>query len=134
MIKYIDGMKYQLVEDVSAETPVKGYVIVDPMFSLDLDGTMTIRAGYAWDGASGPTVDTKSSMTASLFHDVFCVLMRDGRISYNEWQDRINDFFREQCIKSGMWPWRADVWHFGVEFGDAGNPTQGPDRIVKVAP
>jgi hypothetical protein len=60
--------------------------------------------------------------------------MRDRRLSYARWQDIINDYFREMCLKAGMWPWRAKLWHAGVEIGDAGNPKDGPDRLVQEAP
>jgi hypothetical protein len=60
--------------------------------------------------------------------------MRDGRIDYKQWQDTINKFFKEMCIKDGMPEWRAKLWYWGVEFGDAGNPKQGPDRKIHVAP
>ena len=133
-IKYIAGTKYQLVEDFSILTPVIGELITDRFFTLCPTGLLTIRAGFGWDGASGPTFDTKDCMSASLVHDVFCILMRDRRLSYARWQDIINDYFREMCLKAGMWPWRAKLWHAGVEIGDAGNPKDGPDRLVQEAP
>lgn len=134
MIRYTSGYKYQLAEDYTVKTPVTGCRVVNDYFTLDPDGTMTAFRGYAWDGASGPTLDTKSSIVPSMVHDVFCQCMRAGWVSYDQWQDTINDFFRQQCIECGMWPWRAAIWHAGVEFGDAGNPRQGPDRQVLTAP
>lgn len=133
-IKYIAGTKYQLVEDFSIPTPVIGEAIDDRFFMLYPSGLLTIRAGFGWDGASGPTFDTKDCMSASLVHDVFCILMRDRRLSYARWQDIINEFFHTMCLAAGMWPWRAKLWHAGVEFGDAGNPKDGPDRLVQEAP
>lgn len=133
-IKYIAGMKYQLAETYFIVTPVTGYNITDDFFVLNQSGSLLIRKGFPWDGASGPTFDTKSSMRASLVHDVFCILMRDGRISYEKWQDTVNDFFEKMCKEDGMWGWRAGLWHAGVEFGDAGNPKQGRDRPILTAP
>lgn len=134
MIKYYEGMKYQLAEDAIFETPVVGYNITDEFFTLHETGVLLVRRHFPWDGASGPTFDTKSSMSASLVHDVFCILMRDGRISYEIWQNRINLFFRQMCIEAGMSIWRANFWHIGVELGDAGNPDAGPDRPIQMAP
>jgi len=133
-VKYIQGMKYQLVEDYSVMTPVTGVSIADRYFELRADGMLVVFTGFGWDGASGPTFDTASSMTASMVHDVFCICMRDGRLSYDRWQDTINEFFKTMCVNAGMWPMRAAVWHAGVEFGDAGNPNAGPDRPVLFAP
>ena len=41
------------------------------------DGQLTIKRGYCWDGASGPTFDTPSTMLASLVHDALYQLMRE---------------------------------------------------------
>lgn len=133
-IKYVDGFKYQLAQDYLISTPIVGTVIVDDYFTLNMNGDLVIHRGYAWDGASGPTFDTASSMRASLVHDVFCQVMRDKRLSYEKWQNKVNDLFEKMCIEDGMWAWRAKLWHAAVEFADAGNPSQGPDRLIKEAP
>lgn len=133
-IKYVDGFKYQLAQDYLISTPIVGTVIVDDYFTLNMNGDLIIYRGYAWDGASGPTFDTASSMRASLVHDVFCQVMRDNRLSYEKWQNKVNDLFEKMCIEDGMWAWRAKLWHAAVEFADAGNPSQGPDRLIKEAP
>lgn len=133
-IRYSEGYKYQLEELYACVTPVVGEMIEDTFFTLYPSGLLTIRKGFAWDGASGPTFDTKNSMRASLVHDVFCVCMRDGRLSYEKWQDTVNELFRQQCIEDGMWQWRAGLWHAAVELADAGNPNQGRDRVVLTAP
>lgn len=134
MIRYSEGYKYQLEALYACETPITGSLIEDDLFTLYESGLLVIRKGFAWDGASGPTFDSKSSMRASLVHDVFCVCMRDGRLSYEKWQDTVNEFFRQQCIEDGMWHWRAGLWHAAVELADAGNPDQGRDRVVLTAP
>lgn len=134
MIRYSEGYKYQLEALYACETPVTGTLIEDDLFTLYESGLLVIRRGFAWDGASGPTFDSKSSMRASLVHDVFCICMRDGRLSYEKWQDTVNEFFRQQCIEDGMWHWRAGLWHAAVELADAGNPDQGRDRVVLTAP
>ena len=70
-----------------------------------------VKQGYAWDGASGPTFDTKSSMRPSLVHDAFCQMMRSRLIDYDKWQDKVNDFFKQQCKEDGMWGIRASIWY-----------------------
>ena len=42
------------------------------------ESKVIVRRGYAWDGASGPTIDTKDSMKATLIHDVLYQVMREG--------------------------------------------------------
>jgi len=134
MIKYTKGWKYQLEELHAAQTPVVGCTVINDYFQLLPDGKLKIYRGYAWDGPSGPTYDTKSSMSPSLVHDVFCQCMRAGWVSYDKWQNTINEFFRKQCVECGMWEWRAALWYAAVELGDAGNPKQGPDRPILTAP
>ena len=47
------------------------------IMSLNESGCLQIAAGYAWDGASGPTIDTRNSMIASLVHDALYQLIRE---------------------------------------------------------
>lgn len=134
MIRYIKDMKYVLASDYEVQTPIIGNPITDDWFILSDDGKLWIRRGFPWNGASGPTWDTDSCISASAVHDVFCVCMRDGRLDFDKWQDKVNEFFREMCVANGMSSFRAKLWHMGVEFGGAGNPEQGPDRPVMEAP
>lgn len=133
-IFYSSGYKYVLEEAYSCKTPITGVVISHDQFLLELDGTLTIYKGWPWDGASGPTFDSKSSMRPSMIHDVFCYAMRSELLSYSEYQDTVNKFFKQQCIEDGMWEWRAHLWYLAVEAADCGNPNQGSDRIVESAP
>lgn len=130
-IKYLKGVKYVLSEDYVVQLPIVGVRIIDEWFRLTEFGHLTIFAGFAWDGASGPTFDTKDSMRASLVHDVLCIAMRDGRLDFAH-QDQVNAIFKQHCIEDGMAPWRAWLWHAAVEFADAGNPTQGADPAREV--
>jgi hypothetical protein len=69
-IRYRQGLKYQLRAPYVIQTPIRpAHGAGTEWLTLDVDGTLTIRAGYAWDGASGPTYDSKSSMRGSLVHD-----------------------------------------------------------------
>ena len=72
--------KYQLLKDWSSLTEMIGFNIENPMFILYGDGWLLVKRGYAWDGPSGPTIDTKSFMRASVVHDVFYQLLREGKL------------------------------------------------------
>lgn len=134
-IKYRAGYKYQLAESYSCMTPIKPDAPVrHEFFTLAKTGRLWIKRGYAWDGASGPTFDTKSSMRPSLVHDAFCQMMKDRLIDYDKWQDTVNEFFKQQCIEDGMWGIRASLWHAAVEFANAGHPDQGESNPVQEAP
>ena len=70
--------KYQLLEGWFTDTEMKGLNIETHMFSLFESGRLHVLRSYAWDGPSGPTIDTKSFMRASVVHDVFYQCLREG--------------------------------------------------------
>jgi hypothetical protein len=84
VIKYHKVYKYILDEDVTARTLVTGYGVNiasgddgEPWISLTQDGALLIRDEYSWDGPSGPAVDTKTFMRASLVHDALYQLVSE---------------------------------------------------------
>ena len=80
-------------------------------------GRLLIENGYAWDGPSGPTFNTESSMRGSLVHDALYQLIREGLLpaSLKPTCDRE---LRLVCIEDGMWRWRARLWEWMlVQFG-----------------
>jgi len=108
MIKYKAGYKYQLVEGDSWETDIIPDMPIDtPFISLGTDGLLHTKAGYAWDGPSGPTFDTKTFMRGSLFHDALYQLMREGHITRNGNRTKADKVLREVCLSDGMWKVRA---------------------------
>lgn len=124
-VRYKEGYKYQLVEPYSYQTDIKGYNIDHDWIRLEPNGTLTAQAGYAWDGASGPTVDTKSSMRGSLIHDCLYQLMgMDSRmLVYRTYAD---DLLYKICCEDGMHPFRAYLWRkvvnwFGEEAAEQGD-------------
>jgi hypothetical protein len=98
----------------------------DPWIILHPNGDVWIRKGYSWDGASGPTIDTENSMTASLVHDALYQLMRDGTLSL-EWRKEADKTFKAWCRHDGMGAFRAEVWYravraFGRKFAKPNKP------------
>ena len=69
-----------------------------------------------------------------LVHDVFCQAMRIEMLSYNDWQDKVNEFFREHLKACGMGSFRAWYWYRAVEFADAGRPDGKDPNPVLDAP
>ena len=72
--------KYKMIRDRSIHTEIKGYRITTNYFTLYEDGRLIIFAGYAWDGPSGPTLDTPAFMRSSCAHDVFFQILRESLI------------------------------------------------------
>jgi len=69
-VKYRSGYKYQLVEEYQVKVSVlpKNDIKTD-FIELSTEGMLIIKNGYAWDGPSGPTIDTPNFMRGSLVHD-----------------------------------------------------------------
>lgn len=65
-----------------------------------------IAAGYAWDGASGPAIDTKNFRNGSLVHDVLYQMMRQEAIPESN-RTRADQILKEICREDGMWIVRA---------------------------
>ena len=105
-IRYTDGWKYQLDEDYSCATGIQGHAAATSYITLELDGNLTIKAGYAWDGPSGPTIDSKDFMRGSLVHDSLYQLIRDKHIP-ESLRDDADALLRKQCEEDGMWSVRA---------------------------
>ena len=109
-IKYYAGYNYQLAETYSVQTRVRPRQAIHTRFTqLDEDGMLTIAGGYAWDGPSGPTMDTKSAMRGSLVHDAFYQMLRLGLLSQT-WRHIADEEYQRMCIEDGMFKLRAR-WH-----------------------
>ena len=71
------GYKYQVARDYRIKLAVIPYEpICLPFVLMDTAGDTIIKTGYAWNGASGPTVDTRNTMAGSLVHDLLYQLIR----------------------------------------------------------
>ncbi len=105
--------KYDTTIEVVCQSELRPAVdIVHPQgyFTITTTGLITVPAGYAWDGPSGPAIDTKSFMLPSLFHDVpyqanqtddLCDLLPP------DWKEKTDKLLRVHCLRDGMWPLRA---------------------------
>ncbi len=101
-IRYVSGMKYQLVEPVLINT---GIIPDTPGRILHLgiseSGLLNIDAGYSWDGPSGPTFDTHTFMRGALIHDALYQLMRHKLIDIKH-RKAIDDLLIVHCKEDGM--------------------------------
>lgn len=119
-MRYKKGYKYQLAE---RETMFCLHTSITELVKTTYcefhpTGTLIIYKGYAWDGPSGPTIDTEDSMTPSLGHDVLAQLMREGKLPQTCRLPSNLDFHR-WCLNRGMnriraWVWRKMLDRFGV--------------------
>lgn len=104
--------KYQLLVEASIKTrwrPLEWVTSAQGWIRLREDGVLTVLKGYAWDGPSGPSIDTPSFMRGSLFHDALYQLIRAGVLPDQDGDDRLraDELIREVCLEDGMRPFRA---------------------------
>ncbi len=126
------GYKYLLVEDERTEIPgIPDEQCHNNYISLD-HGRLILKEGYAWDGSSIPLkkiirrasfglIDfDKYCKTASLVHDAFCQLMREGLLD-KKYKRYVDSFYKYMCMLGGMGKREA---HFRYrclrKFGDRG--------------
>ena len=144
-IFYRSGYKYQLAEEYSTS------VVIRPPFDtlgvsaslrekietdfIDLDegGALTIKKGYAWDGPSGPAIDTKSFMRGSLVHDALYQLMRNNLLPASCREDADQELHRI-CREDGMNRFRAWYVLLGVRKGAGFAASPKSRKHVRVAP
>jgi hypothetical protein len=128
-IRYRSGYKYQLAEEyrvnviVTAQRSEDGSQrseegereagIKTDFIDLDTVGMLTIKGGYAWDGPSGPTIDTKSFMRGSLVHDALYQLMRNGHLP-GSCREAADQELHRICREDGMTRFRAWYVLLGV--------------------
>lgn len=118
-MKYRKGYKYQLAKDEICTIDICPPEAIDTEFiSLSKKGILGIKQGYAWDGCSGPTIDTKSNMRGGLVHDALYQLMRAGKLPIT-FRIVADDLLKSICLEDGMWKIRAKYFHIGVRKGAA---------------
>lgn len=119
-MKYRAGYKYQLAEDFEVEVswhlkPPNGDIrtefvslIKREKFHGGYEIILRIKAGYAWDGPSGPMLDTPTAMTGSIIHDALYQLIREGHLPNEDDITRhaADAEIRKYCKKVGMEWWR----------------------------
>jgi hypothetical protein len=116
-IYYKKGYGYQLIEHCVIKIGIKGTNIYwyDSYLSLMDDGILTIFKGYAWDGPSGPTIDTKNFMRGSLVHDALYQLIRNGCLPKSA-RKQADIELKRICIEDGMSKLRASWVYWGVRM------------------
>ena len=108
--------KFKVEENFSIELPFKIPDVVHPYASLK-DGILSVKRGYAWDGASGPIINTRDTLVASLVHDVLYQAMRLNLIKSSKENRQIADKnFFEILKMNGVNSIRRKVWYFAVRL------------------
>lgn len=123
--------KYKLTEEYRYQTGIEGHPGGNAYVTLSSGGLLTMRAGYAWDGASGPTIDTPSFLRGSLVHDALYQLMREGKLGL-DCRDRADRLLERICIEDGMFRFRAAYVYRAVRLFGAGNAAPRPPEKPRI--
>lgn len=110
--------EFELIIAHREETGICGYIYDDKKVSLDIYGEIVIKPAFYW-GASGPTIDTKSSRRGSCVHDALFYLSDKGVFQGNSSKiilGRANKLIYNMCIEDGMFYWRAKGWYKALQF------------------
>jgi hypothetical protein len=136
-MKYFEGLKYQLAEDEVFETGLVGYGTETKFILLTDTGRMIVKEDYAWDGASGPTIDTKNTMRGALGHDALYQLIRQGYLPMHL-RDVADNLLQKWCIEDSEWKWLAAIrfrgWHNAVKLFAKGAAEWSSERKILIAP
>jgi hypothetical protein len=128
----LTSYNYQLMEEYSDTIPVTPRADIDtPFVKLTVAGDLTLAKYYAWDGPSGPTIDTPTFMRGSLVHDALYQLMRLGMLE-QDCRKAADDLLRDICVKDGMCRFRAWYVYWAVRFCGGKAAAPRPDPQVEV--
>jgi hypothetical protein len=133
-IHFAEGYKYQLTRNHEEQLAYirPPHDILTPWVDLYASGLLVLKFGYASDGSSGPTVQTKNTFRGSFVHDGLFQLIRLGLLG-PDYFDPANRELHRILLEDGMsriraWWWLEGVQRFGKPFSDPANKT--PDRCA----
>lgn len=131
-IKYTSGYKYRLEQDHIEQLDIHPlHTIYTEFAALEPDGQLTVYRGYAWDGPSGPAIDTQDFMRGSLVHDVLYQLIREGWLKDSVYFRKLADQILYQITREDGMSWiRANWVWLGVRYG--GGPHVDPAHAKKI--
>lgn len=134
-ILYKSGYKYQLKAKYTLNIPVKPLADVGNAYvQLSAAGELKIADAYAWDGPSGPTIDTRNFMRGSLVHDALYQLMREGLLDAASYREPADRLLQQHCKEDGMSAIRAWWVYQGVRLGGGPSADPASDRPLQRAP
>ena len=97
--------------------------ISNDFYAFGTNGLLIAKKGYRWDGASGPTLDTTSTIRASCVHDVLYQMIRNRELPTASKEDA-DELLRRVMLEdskqtgiSGFWNrFRAGYYFYAVRI------------------
>lgn len=134
-IRFRAEYKYQLANSYKLNILIKPSTDIDTEFiGLDTKGNLLVKKGYAWDGPSGPVIDTEENMRASLVHDALYQLMRNNELKARTYRKTADQLFKDLCKEDGVSNFRASAYYKALRR--FGKPAASPQnkKVVHRAP
>jgi len=124
-LKDAGKFKYELLINLSFDASkwpaVKVIRAIHHRYYSIMEGVITAKEGYRWDGASGPTLDDETNLRASLFHDIgYQSMSEQPAISKLSWWRKYrirvtwDKMFRSILKADGMPFVRRFFWYWSV--------------------
>jgi hypothetical protein len=111
-IRFRADYKYQLANSYKINISIRPSSDIESDFiDLDASGNLLVQKGYAWDGPSGPVIDTDDNMRASLVHDALYQLMRNKELSSKTHRKAADKLFKDICKDDGVSNLRASAYY-----------------------
>ena len=107
--------KFVVTDRVEVFVPeLKDKIVVSKYFDV-IKGLVIIHKGYAWDGASGPVVNTENTLLGTLVHDVIYQAIEEGQLDVSYRVNGDNAFYRI-LRERGVSYFRAKAWFLAVRL------------------
>ena len=119
----LNKYKYELMEslevkfrdiEINLDNEFEDFLVVSHFIYLD-PNRIYINKGYAWDGASGPAIDTKNFMIPSIVHDALYQLIKYELLDISE-RKKADQILKELCLRCGMSKFRATYVYLSVRM------------------
>lgn len=115
-IAYKKGFKYQLDKPAFCATGIHIPLRIETDFIImETNGDLWLSQWYAWDGASGPTIDGPKTMRLSAFHDALYQLIRLGLLP-RRIRKKADKLMYRLGREDDMWKIRVGYWLKGVRW------------------
>lgn len=117
--KFWADPKYRLLRDACFQTPIHVDRILEAaggsvrLVPDEAGSLLWCLAGYEWDGPSGPTYDTDSTMRGSCGHDGGYDLCKEGQLTL-EARKPLDILLWRVITEDGTGEWRAAQWLWAV--------------------
>lgn len=131
-VRYQDGYRFQLAAPFQVQTGIRCACPGNAFVGLDASGVLTLAAGYAWDGASGPIKQDATVIRASLVHDGLYQLMRDHELP--DCRETADKLLRTMCKEDGMPGWQAWIVYTAVRMFGAQYASPSARKPILEAP